>query len=277
MTMADEGAALRAVSGGGAAAKRIEVPIRKAVGPGDDKIHTWPYLVRAEFICAILVMVLLIVWSLLSDAPLEEPANPTKTPNPSKAPWYFLGLQEMLVFFDPWHAGVTLPSLIIVGLMVLPFIDINPKGNGYYCFKDRKYEIITFYLGFHILWVSLIIIGTFLRGPGWNWFWFWEPWDAHKVEAMTAVNLPYLLGVRNPTLDFIVGAGLVVGFFVGGTALMYWWIVRTKGREFMRRWGGVRFGITAFLFLNMWAVVLKMLMRHLASIKYVWATPWLNI
>jgi hypothetical protein len=277
MTMADEGAALRAVAGGGAAAKRIEVPIRKAVGPGDDKIHTWPYLVRAEFICAILVMVLLIVWSLLSDAPLEEPANPTKTPNPSKAPWYFLGLQEMLVFFDPWHAGVTLPSLIIVGLMVLPFIDINPKGNGYYCFKDRKYEIITFYLGFHILWVSLIIIGTFLRGPGWNWFWFWEPWDAHKVEAMTAVNLPYLLGVRNPTLDFIVGAGLVVGFFVGGTALMYWWIVRTKGREFMRRWGGVRFGITAFLFLNMWAVVLKMLMRHLASIKYVWATPWLNI
>ena len=276
--MAEEGAgaALRAVSGG-AAAKQIEVPIRKAVGPGDDKVHTWPHLVRAEFICAILVTVVLIVWSLLSDAPLEEPANPTKTPNPSKAPWYFLGLQEMLVFFDPWHAGVTLPSFIIIGLMVLPFIDINPKGNGYYCFNDRKYEIMTFFLGFHILWVSLIIIGTFLRGPGWNWFWFWQPWDAHKVEAMTAVNLPYLLGVRNPTLDFLVGGALVLGFFVGGAALMYWWVVRLKGREFMRRWGGVRFGITAFLFLNMWAVVLKMLMRHLASIKYVMATPWSNI
>ena len=275
--MADEGAALRAVAGGGAAPKRIEVPIRKATGPGDDKVHAWPHLVRAEFICAILVTVLLIVWSLLSDAPLEEPANPTRTPNPSKAPWYFLGLQEMLVFFDPWHAGVVLPSLIIVGLMVLPYIDINPKGNGYYCFNDRKYELMTFYLGFHILWVSLIIIGTFLRGPGWNWFWFWEPWDVHKVEAMTAVNLPYLLGVRNPTLDFMVGGALVIGFFVGGTALMYWWVVRLKGREFMRRWGAVRFGITAFLFLNMWGVVLKMLMRHLASIKYVWATPWLNI
>jgi hypothetical protein len=276
MTMADERTALHAVAGG-AAAKRIEVPIRKAVGPGDDKVHTWPYLVRSEFICAILVTVLLIVWSVLSDAPLEEPANPTRTPNPSKAPWYFLGLQEMLVFFDPWHAGVVLPSFIIVGLMVLPFIDINPKGNGYYCFNDRKYEIMTFFLGFHILWVSLIIIGTFLRGPGWNWFWFWEPWDAHKVEAMTAVNLPYLLGVRNPTLDFLVGGALVVGFFAGGAALMYWWIVRLKGREFMRRWGGVRFGITAFLFLNMWGVVIKMLMRHLASIKYVWTTPWVNI
>jgi hypothetical protein len=276
MTMADERAALHAVAGG-AAAKRIEVPIRKAVGPGDDKVHTWPYLVRSEFICAILVTVLLIVWSLLSDAPLEEPANPTRTPNPSKAPWYFLGLQEMLVFFDPWHAGVVLPSFIILGLMVLPFIDINPKGNGYYCFNDRKYEIMTFFLGFHILWVSLIIIGTFLRGPGWNWFWFWQPWDAHKVEAMTAVNLPYLLGVRNPTLDFLVGGALVIGFFAGGAALMYWWVVRLKGREFMRRWGAVRFGITAFLFLNMWGVVIKMLMRHLASIKYVWTTPWVNI
>jgi hypothetical protein len=73
--------------------------------PTDDKIHTWPHLVRSEFLCALLITLLLVVWSLLVDAPLEEPANPTRTPNPSKAPWYFLGLQEMLVFFDPWHAG----------------------------------------------------------------------------------------------------------------------------------------------------------------------------
>src|ERR1051325_3168496 len=156
------------------AGKRVEVPIKKAVGPGDDKIHTWPHLVRAEFLCALFVTLLLIVWSLTVDAPLEEPANPTRTPNPSKAPWYFLGLQEMLVFFDPWHAGVVLPSFIIVGLMIIPYIDINPKGNGYYTFSDRKWDLLTFIVGFHILWVSLIIIGTFLRGPGWNWFWFWE-------------------------------------------------------------------------------------------------------
>jgi hypothetical protein len=117
--------------------------------------------------------------------------EPARTPNPSKAPWYFLGLQEMLVFFDPWHAGVVLPSLIIVGLMVIPYIDINPAGNGYYCFRPRMWEILTFYLGFHILWVSLIIIGTFVRGPGWNWFWFWEKWDPHKVESLTNVDLPY--------------------------------------------------------------------------------------
>lgn len=254
----------------------------KVRAPIEDKVHSWPHLVRAEFLCAILTMLLLLVWSLAVDAPLEEPADPSRTPNPSKAPWYFLGLQEMLVFFDPWHAGVVLPSLIIVGLMLIPYLDINPVGNGYYCFAARKYEILTFVLGFHILWVSLIIIGTFLRGPGWNWFWVWEQWDPHKIEAMTNVNLPYLLGCRSYGCSFAVGATLTIGFFVLGTWLFYVWIKRIKGegfREFMQRWGWARFGITAFLFLNMWAVVIKMLLRHLAAVKYIWVieTPLFSI
>jgi len=262
--------------------KRVEVPIKKATGPGDDKIHTWPHLVRAEFLMSIATILLLLVWSLLVDAPLEEPANPTRTPNPSKAPWYFLGLQEMLVFFDPWHAGVVLPSFIILGLMVIPYIDINPKGNGYYCYRDRKWEIITFFVGFHILWVSLIIIGTFLRGPGWNWFWFWEKWDAHKVESLTNVDLPYLLGVRDKTAATIVGAILSLGYFVVGYAGFYLFCRRVKGAdfpEFMRQWGWPRFALTGFLFLNMWAVVVKMLLRHVFNIKYVMVleTPYFSI
>src|SRR6186713_3484903 len=92
-----------------------------------DKVHTWPYLVRLEMLVGTIVMALITVWSIVVDAPLEEPANPTKTPNPSKAPWYFLGLQEILVYFDPWLAGVVFPSLIIVGLMAIPYIDTNPK------------------------------------------------------------------------------------------------------------------------------------------------------
>src|SRR5207245_11010044 len=86
----------------------------------DDKIYTWPNLVRNEFLVAMFVMIVLILWALLIDAPLEEPANPTRTPNPSKAPWYFLGLQEMLVYFDPLHAGVVVPSLISDALTVNP-------------------------------------------------------------------------------------------------------------------------------------------------------------
>lgn len=249
----------------------------KATGPRDDKVHTWPHLVRAEFLCAIFILLLLIVWSLLVDAPLEAPANPTRTPNPSKAPWYFLGLQEMLVFFDPWHAGVVLPSFIIIGLMVIPYIDINPHGNGYYAFESRKFEILTFFLGFHILWVSLIIIGTFLRGPGWNWFWPWQTWDIHKVEAMTNVDLPYLVGLRDYWVSFAFGAAVIFGYFIVGTFAMYAAIVRYKGREFMLRWGMPRFITTSFLFLNLLAVVIKMVLRHAFNMKYIWVTPWFNV
>jgi hypothetical protein len=94
----------------------------------EDKVLVWPDLVYIELIALILFMVFLIVWSILVQAPLEEPANPAATPNPSKAPWYFLGLQEMLVYYDPWIAGILLPIFCVVGLMAIPYMDINKKG-----------------------------------------------------------------------------------------------------------------------------------------------------
>src|SRR3569832_1083405 len=84
------------------------------------ELHVWPYLVRIEFLATVIVTVVLFIWSIPLMAPLEEPANPNLTMNPSKAPWYFLGLQEMLVYFDPWIAGVVMPGLLVVGLMVFP-------------------------------------------------------------------------------------------------------------------------------------------------------------
>src|SRR6478736_5692004 len=135
-----------------------------------DRVWVWPDLVYTELISLILCSVVLIVWSIFLKAPLEQPANPANTPNPSKAPWYFLGLQEMLVYFDPWLAGVVLPGLIIVGLICIPYVDKNPKGNGYFTFAERKAEITIFLFGFVVLWCSLIVLGTFLRGPNWNFF-----------------------------------------------------------------------------------------------------------
>ncbi len=267
-------AEVKVVAGAAAARKGA---IAKLTGPLDDKVHTWPHLVRIEFLCALFITVGMLVWALLVDAPLEQPAEPTRTPNPSKAPWYFLGLQEILVYFDPWHAGVIAPSLIILGLMVLPYIDINPAGNGYYTYKERKYEILTFFLGFHVLWILLIVIGTFIRGPGWNWFWPWEPWDSHKVVAMTAVDLPYILGFRDYWVQAFVGFVLVNLYFILGTAAMYFWVIHKKGQEFMQRWGAARFGLTAFLFLNMLAIVIKLVMRMGFNVKYIMVTPWINI
>ena len=136
----------------------------------DEKVLVWPDLVYTELICMIALTALLIFWAIWLQAPLEEPASSVKTPNPSKAPWYFLGLQEMLVYYDPWMAGVVLPSLIIVGLMAIPYIDFNKKGNGYYTINERKFAYIIFQFGFLELWVTLIVLGTFLRGPNWNFF-----------------------------------------------------------------------------------------------------------
>ena len=245
--------------------------------PVDDKIHTWPHLVRMEFLVALFVMIGLTIWSLTIDAPLEEPANPTRTPNPSKAPWYFLGLQEMLVYFDPWHAGVVLPTLIIVGLMVIPFIDTNPRGNGYYCFKDRKWEILTFIFGFHVLWVVMIIIGTFFRGPGWNLFWPWQHWDAHKVVALTNVDLPYLLGIRSYWLAAAFGLVAIGAYFVVGMLLFYLFVIKVKGKEFLERWGMVRFTITGVILVLMMSLPAKMFLRLAFNVKYVLVTPWINI
>src|SRR3989338_1681331 len=120
----------------------------------DDKVFAWPNLVAKEFLAAIFVTVGLLFYSYIVDAPLRELSNPGQAENPAKAPWYFLGLQEALVYFDPWFAGVGLPSLIIVGLILIPYLDNNPKGNGYYTFKERKFAVTVFSLGY-VYWYVL--------------------------------------------------------------------------------------------------------------------------
>ena len=238
----------------------------------NDKVHVWPYLTRLEFMCAIIITLILIVWSIVIDAPLEEAANPSVTPNPSKAPWYFLGLQEMLVYFDPWMAGVVLPTLIIVGLMAIPFIDVNPRGNGYYCFRDRRFAILTFLFGFLVLWIWSVVQGTFLRGPGWNFFMPWEVWDPHKVVALTNVDLPYMLGFRSYWAQAAAGMACIVLWY---STIPAWWFWR--GPASYVNVGFVRYIIKAFLFMTMMGLVAKMVLRIFLNVKYVLVTPWLNI
>ena len=161
-----------------------------------EKTWVWPDLVYTEMVCMVIGIIVLVIWGIVFKAPIEEPANPARTPNPSKAPWYFLGLQEMLVYFDPWLAGVVFPSLIIVGLMAIPYLDTNPRGNGYFTFRERRVEITLFLFGFVILWVLLVMLGTFLRGPNWNFFGPYEYWDLHKLLALNNVNLSEYVWVK---------------------------------------------------------------------------------
>ena len=260
------------------------IALRQAIGndragtPADaelkDKVYAWPYLCRNEFLCAIIVMLVLGIWSIMIDAPLEEQSDPTKTPNPSKAPWYFLALQEMLVYFDPWIAGVVLPGLIIAGLIAIPYVDINPKGKGYYTLKERPFAIAVFGFGFIVLWISLMIVGTFLRGPGWNFFAPWQEWDPHKVVALTNVNLSYKFGIRNELPALVFGFVVVAGYYALGP--IYYFLKRGTSK-FLQELGLVRYIIVSFLFLTMVALPIKMMLRWTLNIKYIWVTPWFNI
>jgi hypothetical protein len=252
-----------------ASAARESQKVARAAGL-PDKIHSWPYFIRAEFIAGSVLILVLLIWSITIDAPMEEPANPTKTPNPSKAPWYFLGLQEMLVYFDPWIAGVVLPSLIIVGLMVIPYVDLNPKGNGYYTWSERKFAISTFLVGFIGLWVGMIFIGVFMRGPGWNVFMPWQYWDPHKVVPLTNIDLPYFLGIRSTLWAMIFGLVCVGGFLFGIPGLVWRW---KKDVAVMKELGPARYAIVSVLFMMMAGVVVKMILRLALNIKYVLIIP----
>jgi hypothetical protein len=238
----------------------------------DQKLFTWPDLVYTELLCMILLTIVMIVWSIGLRAPLEEAANPTSSPNPAKAPWYFLGLQEMLVYFDPWLAGVVLPTLIVVGLMAIPYIDTNPKGNGYYSFRERKWEIGVFLYGFLVLWSFLIITGTFLRGPNWSFYGPYEWWDPNKLEPLVNVDLSELiwvklLGMPLPRLWFIrelPGIVAVLGY-IGLAPLL----ALGPFRRFYLKMGPPRYYVGAMLFLVMLSLPIKMVLRWLFNLKYI--------
>ena len=133
-----------------------------------DRVNVWPHLLIEEFVAMFVLSVGLVVFSTFLNAPLRELANANLTPNPSKAPWYFLGLQELLRYFHPMVAGISIPTFILVGLAAVPFVDRNPSTRP----GDRKIALTLFTMMF-MFGAVLTIIGSFFRGPGYNWVWPW--------------------------------------------------------------------------------------------------------
>ncbi|MGI8566341.1 MAG: cytochrome C [Pyrinomonadaceae bacterium] len=263
------------------------------------ELHVWPFLIRVEFLAAVIVTVILCIWSITLNAPLEEPANPNLTMNPSKAPWYFLGLQEMLVYFDPWIAGVVMPSLIMIGLMVFPYVDSNPFGNGYYTIRQRRFALAMFGIGW-ITWIALIIIGTFIRGPGWIWFWPGQTWDHNAVVFDKNRDLHDFLGITSMPAKVIFGAIVVGLFFLLAGLFLHWLMKRgpfslkylTSFKQ-LRQWATVpdefeskilaRTSLLQYLTFQFFAISvlialpIKIILRLALNIKYVWVTPWFNV
>ena len=143
--------------------------ITRVEKPLEDSVFVWPHLLVREFFAATIVMVMITILSVVIDAPLREPANPNVTPNPAKAPGYVLGLQERLHYFAPTTAGIMVPGLTLLALIVLPYVDRNPSR----AYADRKVAITTFSM-FLVFWAVVTIAGSFFRGPGWVWSWPWQ-------------------------------------------------------------------------------------------------------
>lgn len=228
--------------------------------PPGELVPVFPYLVFLEFLAAMVVSILLLTWALTVNAPLLPEANAGRTENPAKAPWYFVGLQELLVYFDPWIAGVAIPTLIIVGLMAIPYLDTSRDAVGRYTFGARRLAIAHFLFGFALWWI-LIGVGQFLRGPNWQFFWPWQRWTAATGVEHGLWSFPWWIGL--PAL---------VGYFAGGALV---------GR---RRWpwlydglGRARYALVVLLVLTMYALPLKVILRLVLGVKYVLETPWFNV
>jgi quinol-cytochrome oxidoreductase complex cytochrome b subunit len=278
----------------------------------EEKVDVWPHLVVREYIAAAFIIAFILAWSILQNAPLEEIANPNVTPNPSKAPWYFLGLQELLVYFDPWIAGVLLPGVIIKGLIAIPYLDTSKKGIGYYTWKERPFANAMFMFGI-AMWFILIFIGVFCRGPNYFWYWPWENWLIHKPAPPPTWSFPVWAGAASLGIYGALGMGLPRAFkedicwkktswgFLGvfavaslglyfgfGTSL---WRIGVLGgltyltllfgflypQKYIRDLDFPRYALTQSLILMMMGVLLKMGLRLGFDIKYILELPQFNL
>ncbi len=241
---------------------REDVLLRQRdVYPKEEKVDTWPHLVKRELIALLAATIVVVAWSLLQDAPLEHLANPNETPHEAKAPWYFVGLQELLVYFDPWIAGVVLPTIILVGLALIPYIDPDPvKGVGRYNVRNRKFASSCFIGGF-AMWFILIVVGQYLRGPFWSFYLPWESREVAKPVEEALVNFPLPAGIA-----FLVCYGALVLIL---PAVFF--------QKFFFKLGLIRYFITMNLFAGLLFVLIKIFLRIAFNVKYVLVTPWFNI
>jgi len=149
----------------------VRGPFTKIGNTPDNTVYAWPHLFIAELFVFVLTLAVVLVMSIFFDAPLEEPVNMTHPPNPAKAPWYFLGLQEMVSYSAFW-GGVGIPGLMVLALLIAPYLDRGTKGTGEWFAKERLLAN-TLFLTFALLNIIMIVIGTFFRGPNWE---FVSPW-----------------------------------------------------------------------------------------------------
>jgi len=212
-------------------------------------VTVWPHLLARELLASLALLLALAVMSLAIDAPLEQAADPARTPDPARAPWYFAGLQELLHYVDPWIAGVMIPLVIVIGLCAIPYLDPGRTDEGVYTVRRRPLASAIWIAGV-AGWFALIVVGTWWRGPGWSWI---GPFAAASREAAApARSLPNAIGVP-----------LLLAYFLGGGALI---LRRTRGWPSFGRWRRFTF---AFLLLAMAGTLLRIGLRLAFGITHL--------
>ncbi|MFQ5431207.1 MAG: hypothetical protein ACE5EN_01720 [Nitrospinota bacterium] len=251
--------------------------------PSYPRVSSWPNLVWIIFLMMIFITIVMWAVAFLVNAPLEEMAEWAKTPNPAKAPWYFIGLQELLVYFDPWIAGVMIPQQILVGLALIPFVDVSPLEQGKYSFSKRRFAVTVFTFGM-AFWFVLIIVGQFLRGPSWNIYWpiidydlggnTWVREGVHLKEVASGLkSLP--LGTGLALLIGFAGIGMIGPVLI--PRIFPKLRISKMIQEYLNALGPIRYIIVQSNVLLITGVVGKVFLRLVLHIKYVIETPWFKI
>jgi hypothetical protein len=258
---------LFAVAGALALALRAQRGRLAPVEPGPPPeppamVTTWPHLVRLELIAALVALLLVSWWAIALPTTLGPPANPSVTPAVTKAPWFFVGVQEMLHYFDAWLAGVVLPLASVVGLCALPYLD---RSGG-----RRAPRIVVAAL--LALWLTPMIVGLLARGEHWALQPAWRPSTPDEVQPRALLSLADRLRL-GPVSGQLLGGGAVLGPWVMLVAL--WLPLRRRG--WARRLGLGRYLAVGGAALVLLLIVLKVLLVGVADVRYLWITPWFRI
>jgi hypothetical protein len=244
--------------------------------PGEQErqvvVTTWPHLLRLELVASLATLLFVTWWAIGLEVPLGSVADPGVTPKVAKAPWFFVGIQEMLQYFDAWLAGAVLPLLMLAGLCALPYIDHDTTESGRYTLRRRPVALAVT-LALVVLWVLPMVVGLLLRGENWSLQPVWEPQEIDVPPVHEPLlSLATLIDLRGAG-QHLLGGGLVLGPFF---ALVLSW-PRARRRPWAARLGPGRYLVAGSLLLLTVGVVLKVVLHMTLDIRYLWVTPWFRI
>jgi hypothetical protein len=241
--------------------------------PARDTVTTWPHLVRLELVAALVTLLVVTWWAILREVPLGPPADPGVTPTVVKAPWFFVGIQELLQYFDAWLAGAVLPAIMLLGLCALPYLDQDPEPAGVYAWRRRPIALAVV-LGLLLLWLVPMTVGLLFRGENWQLHPVWSPVVSDQGAALQAPRSladPLHLGGG---VGQLLGAVLCLGPFA---ALLMAWPWLKRRRPWASRLGLGRYLLAGGLLLSMSGVGVKVFLNVAFGVRYLWVTPWFRI